>query len=129
MMKTDRASSEEQDEDLTNAPNLGEENNGQNTSNEHEDSVGTSEPDDVGGAQTEGQNNDETIINGDTIETSSSNDNGDNEDRQETVDTSDSNDDNDGQSTLDENDEAIVEALLKKVVETLSASGISGSEH
>ena len=40
-----------------------------------------------------------------------------------------SNDGNDGQSTLDEDDEAIVETIVKKVVERLSASGMLNSEH
>jgi hypothetical protein len=64
------------------------------------------------------------------LETSSSNDDNEEEGGQESTDTSDSNDGNDGQSTIgEEDDEAIVEVIVKKVVETLSASGILGSEH
>ena len=76
-----------------------------------------------------GSQDDETITNGDTLEKSSSNDNADDEDKQETVDTSGSNDNNDGESTLDENDEALVEATVKKVVERLSAYGMLNSKN
>ena len=88
----------------------------------------TPELDDNGVAQTENQN-DEIITTEDSVGTSSSNDDDVDEHGQKSIDTLSSNDGNDGQSTLDEDDEAIVETIVKKVVERLSASGMLNSEH